>query len=85
MKVAVEIPEDIYQALRLPKGEIDRELRLELACALYHRQVLSFGKARKLAQMSKWEFQEILGQRKIPRHYSAEDLEEDLKYAKGRQ
>jgi predicted HTH domain antitoxin len=31
--------------------------------------------------MSKWEFHNELGRRKIARHYTIEDFEEDLGYA----
>jgi hypothetical protein len=37
------------------------ELRLELALALYQRGTLPFGKARELAGVSAWGFQEMLG------------------------
>jgi predicted HTH domain antitoxin len=44
--------------------------------------MLSFGKARELAQMGKYEFGILLGQREIPRHYEAEELDDDLSYAR---
>ena len=81
-KLVLEIPDEVRAALRLPPEELDRELRKELAVALYRRQVLSFGKARTLAQMTRWQFEELLGEREVPRHYSAEDLQEDLRYAR---
>ena len=62
---------------------MERELRSELAVALYQRRALPFGKARALAQMTRWEFEELLGQRRIPRQYLEEDLEEDIRYARG--
>ncbi|HID56393.1 TPA: UPF0175 family protein [Candidatus Poribacteria bacterium] len=80
-KLNLEIPEEIVQSLKLPPGEIEQELRKELALALYQRGVLPLGKARALARMTRWEFQELLGQRKITRHYTEQDLEEDLRYA----
>jgi predicted HTH domain antitoxin len=54
------------------------ELRLELALALYQRGKLSFGKARELAGVSAWAFQEMLGLRGIPVHYDLPEYEEDL-------
>ena len=71
------------RALKLPPGEVQRELRRELALALYERGVLSAGKARELAEMTRWQFHELLGQRRIARHYTDEDLAEDLDYARG--
>lgn len=41
------------------------------------------GKARKLAEMNKWEFIEELARRKIERHYTIKELEEDIAFAKG--
>jgi predicted HTH domain antitoxin len=62
---------------------MEHELRKELALALYQREVLSLGKARALARMTRWEFEKLMGQRKIISHYSEEDLQEDLHYARG--
>jgi len=52
------------------------ELRLELG--LYQRGKLSFGKARELAEVSAWAFQEVLGLRGIPVHYDLPEYEADL-------
>ena len=84
-KLTLEIPAEVLEAVRLPPGEVERELRRELALALYQRGVLSLGKARLLAHMTRWEFEELLGQRGIPRHYADLDLEEDIRYARGHQ
>lgn len=83
-KLIVEIPEDVAQALRLPPAEHERELRKELALALYRRGALSFGKARRLAGLSHWELDQLLGERKIVRHYGPDELRDDLQYAQGR-
>ena len=77
----IEIDDDVYEALQLPEGERSSAMKRELAVSLYARDVLSFGKARALAEMSKGEFQRLLGERKIPRHYGDRELEEDLEYA----
>ena len=81
-KLVLEIPEEVQAALRLPPDELEGELRKELAVALYRRQVLSLGKARTLAGMTRWQFEELLGEREVPRHYSEDDLQEDLRYAR---
>jgi len=39
---------------------------------------LSFGKAREMAGMTVWTFQQLLGSRGISTHYDIEDYEEDL-------
>lgn len=79
----LEIPEDILNSLNLPPGQAERELRKELALALYARGVLSIGKAADYAEMNRGEFEEVLGQRRVHRHYGSEELEEDLDFANG--
>ena len=83
--ITLEVPAEVVQATRLPEDEIEREFRKELALALYQRGVLSLGKARLLAQMTRWEFEELLAARKIPRHYSEADLRDDIEYVFGHQ
>ena len=80
--ISLNIPEDIILSLKIPKDKIHEELLKELAITLYERHILSFGKSRELAKMSKWEFHDELGRRKTPRHYSEKDLEEDIKFAR---
>jgi predicted HTH domain antitoxin len=79
----LEISEEILRALKFPPEDVEGELRKELALALYERGVLSLGKARQLVGMTRWQFEELLGQRKVTRHYTEEDLAEDLTYAQG--
>jgi Uncharacterised protein family (UPF0175). len=77
----IEIDDEVYEALQLPEGERSDALKKELAVSLYARDILSFGKARSLAGLSKREFHDILGDREIPRHYGDTELAEDLDYA----
>jgi len=55
-----------------------RDLKRELAIYLYQQGRLSFGKAREMAGMTVWAFQQLLASREIPVHYDVEDYEEDL-------
>jgi predicted HTH domain antitoxin len=80
-KLVLEIPARVADALRLPSEEMDQQLRTELALALYQRGVLSGGKSRELAGMTRYDFDQLLGRRKVVRHYTATDLTEDLEYA----
>jgi len=80
--VTLEVPQDIVFSLKIPPGEIKEELTKELALALYVRGVLPLGKARQFAGMTRRGFHEELGQRRIIRHYTEEDFEEDLVYAR---
>lgn len=82
-KLILEVPTDIVDAVRLPPAEIEAELLKELALGVYRRGVLSLGKAATLAHMSRWQFEQLLGERRIPRHYTEADLADDLRYAHG--
>ncbi|NET55230.1 MAG: UPF0175 family protein [Symploca sp. SIO2E6] len=81
MGLQILISDSILQAIRLPEQRIEQELLQELAIALYTQDVLSFGKARELAQMDRYEFGQLLGKREVVRHYSIEELDDDLTYA----
>jgi predicted HTH domain antitoxin len=83
--VILSIPEEIVESSKIPPNEREKEFLKELAIALYASDVLTFGKARTLAKMSKWEFEEILEQRLIPHQYQEKDLDEDMRYGLGNQ
>lgn len=83
MTYRLEIPESIAHSLRLPEGEIEARLRTELALALYAQEILGFGKASELAVLSPPVFAELVSQRNLPRHYTEEELKQDLDYARG--
>ena len=71
--VSFEIPREILHASRLTA----EELRRELALHLFEQDKLSFGKARELAEMSVWDFQQLLESRGISVHYDVESYEND--------
>ena len=83
MAILLEIPDSVARALRLPPAEQRQQLKVELALSLYAQGILSFGKARELADVSKLEFSLLLGKRNLPRHYTNEDLQDDLAYGSG--
>jgi predicted HTH domain antitoxin len=80
---AIELPDEVYDALRVPEDERESVVREELAVSLYARGALSFGKARELADLSTRGFHDLLGERRIERHYSEAELDEDVRYARG--
>ncbi|RQD80722.1 MAG: UPF0175 family protein [Methanocalculus sp. MSAO_Arc2] len=75
--ITITIPQEIVSALRLPPDNVESALYQELALALYMRGILSSGKAARLAGLKRWQWEELLGVRKIPRHYTEEDLRMD--------
>ena len=78
MQLLIELPDEITQAMRLPADEIQTRIRQELAIRLYAKGVLSFGKARELAGLSRWVFHDLLGDEGIERRYGPRELAEDL-------
>ena len=84
-KLVIEIPPEVVQALRVPPDAAEREVRKELALALYARQILPLGKARRLAGMTRRDFEALLGDRHLHRAYTPEDLEEDIAYGLDRE
>lgn len=83
MPMILEVPDGVQQALRVPEPERQVRLLAELACALYQREILSFGKAAELARLSQFRFGHALAERGVTRHYTDADVAEDLAYAGG--
>jgi predicted HTH domain antitoxin len=77
-KIGMDLPEDLVEAIKLPSEEVPMRLKRELAVRLYEKRLLGFGKARQLAEMTKWEFQRLLGEEGILRSYDVEELGKDL-------
>jgi predicted HTH domain antitoxin len=69
-----EIPQDILDSARITVPE----LKIEIAVYLFLQGRLSIGKARELADMSLWEFRQLLASRRISPHYDTAELEEDV-------
>jgi predicted HTH domain antitoxin len=72
--VTLEIPREIPNLAKMSLNE----LKQELAFALYARNKISFGKARELADLSVWQFQDELGRRGMPPHYGTEEFADDI-------
>jgi predicted HTH domain antitoxin len=79
---SLKIPEDVVASLRIPPGGLEDELHKELALVLYQRGMLSSGKAAALDGITRQQFEDLLGKRKIRQHYGEEELEGDLEYAR---
>jgi len=78
-KITIELP----NMVKLPEDEVEERVKLELALRLYEKGILSFGQARKLANMSKWNFIEILKKENIGIPYDENEFREDLKVIEG--
>lgn len=59
------------------------DFKQEQALDLYQQGKVTAWKAAELAQMSLWEFLEIIKRKKIPMKYTLEDAKEDIKQVFG--
>jgi len=81
--VTIKVPKDVVLAAKIPEKDFERVAKVELAIALYARGILSLGQARRLSGLSKWDFLEELAKHGVERHYTREELEDDLSPAEG--
>ena len=70
----LEVPQNVLDSARMTPAE----LKVEMALHLYAQGRLSIGKARELAGMALWVLRQLLASRRIPPHYDAADLDEDM-------
>jgi predicted HTH domain antitoxin len=77
-QLSIQISPELQRAVRLPPEEVPVRLKRELAVRLYEKGLLTFGQARQLADMSRWDFRDLLGEEGILRRYEVEELEEDI-------
>ncbi len=76
--VRLDIPKDLLSGLDVPEREGEEFVRKTLAVELYREGRLSLGKARELAGLgNKWKMLELLAERGVEPHYTADDAEED--------
>jgi predicted HTH domain antitoxin len=73
--MTLTIADDVLHASRLSPEDI----RLELAVALFQADRLTLAQAADLADMDRLTFQHVLAGRRIPVHYTSDDLSEDLR------
>ena len=57
----------------------EAEIRLEIALALFQREMMTLGQASQWADLPQWQMQTQLKQRGIPLHYDVEEYQEDLR------
>jgi predicted HTH domain antitoxin len=57
----------------------ERELKEELALALFQKERLTLSQASGLAEVSHLAFQALLAERRIPIHYGVVEFREDLR------
>lgn len=73
--MSIVISDELIDATHMTQAE----LLQEIATSLYEKGKLSLGKASKLAQMNRIQFQFLLASRQIPINYGIEDFDAELK------
>lgn len=81
-ELTVEIPDDLVELLGGGSEDRERELLKDLAVAFYMRGIPP-AQARRVADLGRAEFEELLAERRVPRHYTDEDLDEDVSHGQG--
>jgi predicted HTH domain antitoxin len=61
-----------------PLSQGEEAIRQAIAQQLSAQDIFTLGQARRLADLSVWEFQTVLAQHKIQRHYNETDLDQDI-------
>jgi predicted HTH domain antitoxin len=83
MQVTVELPDELAGVLHEMETREDRGLLVETVCGLYSRGRISGGKAARLLGLDRFGFQQELAKREIPLHYTMDELQHDLAFARG--
>ena len=74
MSVTITIPDSIANSAHLTEEEIKQEI----AITLYQKKRLTFAQARRIADLSRIEFQRLLGSHCVA-VYDVSDFEEDMR------
>jgi hypothetical protein len=71
----LEIPEEVVASAKIPRPQLEAELRRRLAAALYADGVVGGAAACKLARLEKAEFQHWLGEHGVVQPLEHSDYE----------
>lgn len=79
MPTTIEIPDEVMNALKLPPRSASHDLRVELALHLVAEGLLPAAAARRLADLSRVAFEQVLNERGIPTSpQTPDELDRDL-------
>lgn len=79
--INIQIPQDVVESLRLPPKRAEEEIKREFAVFLVREGLLSHAQARRIAEMERLAFEDLLASRQVPWEVSVEDVMGDLKTA----
>ncbi len=81
MSLTIELPDDIGYRLLSDPEHAEPDVRRELAIALYREGKLPPGRAAQLAGMERWDFDQLLIERKVPFPMDEEDVLNEVRDA----
>lgn len=67
----------LYLPDQLLQQHSEAEIRLEIAVALFQREMMTLGQASAWAGLTRLDFQQVLRTREIPLHIGVEDVARD--------
>ena len=83
-ELTVEYPDELLLASGQPRGEIERELKFQLAVRLFEVGRLSLGKAAEFAGWNRVVFADALGRAKVPVvNLDNEEIQAELRALRG--
>jgi len=74
--INIDLPSDILLTINESETELKKRIKFSLAIQLYLQQKVTIGKAAQIAGLSRFEFETVLSENKIP--ISNLDLEDVL-------
>ena len=78
--ISLTIPSDAVAAMKIPRHRVESELKKQLAVQLYREGMISGAGACRVAEISKAEFQYLLGEIGVCQQYDVEDYHKDLEH-----
>jgi len=78
--LTLRLPADSLIGIRLPPRNLSQELQRRLAAALFSDGILSGAAACRMADMTKAEFQFMLGERGLPQPLQEADYVQDVSH-----
>jgi predicted HTH domain antitoxin len=75
--LVMTLPREALASAKIPPAELERELRVRLAAALFSDGILGGAAACRLADLSKAEFQKWLGDHCVSQPLGADDYQSE--------
>jgi predicted HTH domain antitoxin len=82
IKVELDVPEELFFIVDIPKENLGEEIKKLFSLELYREGLLSLGKLCSLTGLTKYEFFELNKKAKIPINITEEQWEKDRMISK---